>query len=146
MENLGYGSRFTVDGFLASERLLADGGVLKRLVTRLAGNLEPCSDRGHEATLDEADGVSVAAICAESQIVLHAFPAARALNLHLFTRRDVPLTALLGLLGEELEAGRYESHLSSVGRIAPADDGELARMLAGDRGYARARLLNNYGG
>ncbi len=140
MELLGYGSHITVEGFQASETSLADNELVKAVVQDLASMLEPRSMRQASAELSAENGSSAAEHRGETQISLHTFVSARAWQMRLFTRRDFPVTEVFGLLRERFGTGRFESRLTAVGKVAPVDNAGLARILAGDRGYAWARL------
>src|SRR5690554_4567671 len=128
MESLGYGTQFTVDGFQAAQKHLAEPETLQQLLQLIADQLEPCNVNPLEAMVVNTDGVSAALLSCESQLLLHAFPAARAVTLQVFTRRDLPLSGLMSLMRERLSAGRFESHLGNVSKVAPTVRVELERM------------------
>jgi S-adenosylmethionine/arginine decarboxylase-like enzyme len=140
MENLGYGTHFTVDGFQADDAALTAEGAALNFLKDVAAYLEPGEGNSFQAVAQGSNGESAALIVSESQLLLHAFPDLRSVSLQVFTRRDVSLTQLMTLLEQAFDAGRFESHLGNVARTAPTDKDELERMVQGDRAYARARL------
>jgi S-adenosylmethionine/arginine decarboxylase-like enzyme len=146
MDDLGYGTHFTVDGFQAGGAALTREGAALDFLRSVAEYLEPSNLNPVTAQLPEPDGESAALISNESQLLLHVFPELRSLSLQVFTRREVSLAQLMTLLEQDFAAGRFESHLGNVARIAPTSEDDLERMVRGDRAYARARLTGMHGG
>ena len=142
MENLGYGTHFTVDGFLAGSEQLGSEGAALAFLRSVAADLEPDSGNPFQTVVTEGDGESAALVSNESQLLLHLFPQQRSLCLQVFTRREVSLGSLLPLLKQTFSAGRFESHLGNVARTVPPNELELQRMVQGDRAYVRARHVN----
>lgn len=140
MENLGYGTHFTVDGFQTG-RTLTEAGAAGDFLLAVAGHLEPSGSDPFQVSVAAEDGESAALLNSETQLLLHLFPELRSVSLQVFTRRDVSLTKLMQLLEQSFAAGRFESHLGNVARAAPQDRNDLQRMVQGDRAYARARLV-----
>jgi hypothetical protein len=143
MENLGYGTHFTVDGFQAGSDELGSEGAALAFVRSVAGDLERDNVSPFQIVVTEDDGESAALVSNESQLLLHVFPQLRSLSLQVFTRREVSLSSLMTLLKQEFSAGRFESHLGNVARTAPTSERELQRLVQGDRAYARARHVNS---
>lgn len=140
MENLGYGTHFTVDGFQTGGSV-APAGAAAGFLRAVADYLEPSASEPFQVSVAAEDGESAALLSSETQLLLHLFPELRSVSLQVFTRRDVSLTKLMQLLEQSFAAGRFESHLGNVARAAPRDRNDLQQMVQGDRAYARARLV-----
>lgn len=141
MERLGYGTHLTVEAFQAQQDLLKDESAVRRLLIDLAAVMETnCVEEFLEELVHAEDGFSVARLCSESQLFIHLFPDLGILSCRVFTRRKANLTPIVETLREHFRTGRFESHVSSVSKLAESESGALKAMLQGDRRYARARF------
>lgn len=142
MENLGYGTHVTVDGFLAGSEELASEGAALVFLHSVAADLEPGSDRPFQTVVTEDDGESAALASNETQMLLHVFPQLRSLCLQVFTRRELSPGSLLPRMKRMFSVGRFESRMGNVARTVPPNELELQRIVHGDRAYVRARHVN----
>lgn len=139
LDPLGYGTLLLIDGRRAGASRLADVDALHALLSTLGNDLEPASAR-QTMQIDEEDGASVALLLDEAQLSLHVFPALGAFSFHAFSRHALSDGELLERVLRELHAGRFESALKRRAAPLPKREPALRARLAGDRGYARARM------
>jgi S-adenosylmethionine/arginine decarboxylase-like enzyme len=136
MESLGYGTQLILDGFNAEAKGLQDKAVLEACLREVAALLEPVqSDILH---LREPTGSSANLRLGESHLSLHAF--SDTLSLQIFSRHDVPLSAVTELLGKHFSVRRVESFLSNHAKTLPQESEARKKVLLGDRAYSALRL------
>lgn len=141
MERLGYGTHLTVDAYQAQQVGIATQQSMQKLLALLARTIEnSCDEEFLEAVVVTDGGLSAARLCSESQLFIHLFPEAEALSFRVFTRRNATLSPLVEMLRKHFRTGRFESHISSVSKLAAHDKSEVEAMLQGDRRYALARF------
>ena len=141
MERLGYGTHLTVDAFQAQRESLADETAVRQLLVELASVMESnCGEDFLEQVVRVDDGYSVARLCSESQLFIHLFPQSETLSCRVFTRRNASLGPVVDKLREHFQTGRFQSHLSSVSKVADHSEDAVRRMLQGDRRYSQARF------
>lgn len=146
MEKLGYGTQLTVHATQAARDKLLDSDQMVGLLQKLADEVDRSPDRRTVVRVDADDGVSGVVLGSESQFYVHMFPESGTVLLRIFTRKDVSLSPLVTLFRQHFETGRFDGHISGVGKIAGTDEKELATVLAGDRTYVRARVEAMAGG
>lgn len=140
MDTLDYGRRFTVDAYRHGPDPSYDRIEVESYLSELHALLEPGSSPSTTVLIEHDDGFSVATRGGEANAVLHLFPQLGSMTLQVFSRRDVLLSDLTRSLTKRFGTGRYESHLSNANKALPKEPSELAKVLAGDRDYARIRL------
>lgn len=146
MEKLGYGTQLTVHATQAPRDRLLESEQMVGLLQKLADEVDRSPDKRTVVWIDSEDGTSGVILGSESQFYIHMFPDSGTVLLRVFTRKDVPLSPLVTLFRQHFETGRFDGHISGVGKIAGTDEQELAVVLAGDRTYVRAHVEAMAGG
>lgn len=138
---LGYGNLLTLDGFRATSASLSAPSEIESLLQELGELLDPSgAPRVYVEASD--DGVSGLLASAESQIFVHAFPERQRIVFKAFSRRILPVITLSERVRVRFGIGRLESQLRQrTVLIPPEHDVPEPRVLAGERGYARLRVL-----
>ncbi len=136
MESLGYGTQLILDGFSADAERLQDKHVVTACLNEVAGLLEPT--QADMLSVNDPSGISVVLRLNESHVSLHTHTTT--LSLQIFSRHDVPLSEVSGLLTKHFGVRRLESFLSNHAKTMPQDVATRQKVLAGDRAYSSLRL------
>jgi S-adenosylmethionine/arginine decarboxylase-like enzyme len=140
---LAYGMHLVYDGGHADPSRLADGGLIARMVRRVATVL--AADEGvHDPVLvEEASGVSAGVALTESSVSIHAFPGLATLCLDVFSVQRRQAESLYLPIEGAFAIGRSTSRRANRARAPrPGDPATLARRLSGERAYAEARFTD----
>ncbi|HEX7004656.1 MAG TPA: hypothetical protein VF168_10775 [Trueperaceae bacterium] len=138
-----FGRRFVVDASRPGSWTPIGRSDVEAYLAELNELLEGPRKPALSLVVEEADGFSACVLGHEAHVVLHLFPALGVLSLQVFSRRDVLLSDLTRNLGQRFGVGRFESHLGHATKSLPKDEERLARVLRGDRSYARVRLRDS---
>lgn len=140
-EPLGTGTLLLVDGRRADGERLHDPDALQAVLNDLAQDLEADVDPTGARVVDD-DGTSHVLVLDEAYLVLHAFPELGSFSFEAFSRHALPDVELYGRVLRTLRTGRFESAMRRRATGMPNDRAALARRLAGERAWARARLAD----
>lgn len=143
-EPLGTGLLLLVDGRRAGPEPLRDPDELAGLLRDLGNHLEPDATT-REGIARQHDGTSHALLLDEAYLIVHAFPDTATFSFKAFSRHAVPDVDLYGRVLTALRTGRFESAVLRRAAGMPRDPAGLARRLAGERAWARARLTDRPG-
>ena len=139
-EPLATGTLLTLDGRGAGTEPLSDPNALDRLLRDLAQRIEG-GDVPQPERVVEADGSSHVLLLDEAHLMLHAFPEQGRFAFLAFSRHAIGDAELQSAVSEALGTGRSESSLRRRASGLPRASEALARRLAGERAWARARLV-----
>ena len=139
---LGYGNVLSLDGFRAASPATIAPDEIEEFLGELGELLDPGSGhRVHVTTGD--DGVSGLSVSAESQIMVHTFPAHERIVFRAFSRRILPVITLSERVRVRFGIGRMESQLRQRTVLVPSEEQvPHGRVLAGERTYARLRVTS----
>jgi len=137
---LATGTLLTLDGRGAGTEPLSDPNALDRLLRDLAQRIEG-GDVPQPERVVEADGSSHVLLLDEAHLMLHAFPEQGRFAFLAFSRHAIGDAELQSAVSEALGTGRSESSLRRRASGLPRASEALARRLAGERAWARARLV-----
>lgn len=140
VDPLATGTLLLLDGRGAAGPTLADPDGLDALLGDLARRIEPSGPRHHLRCL-AGDGSSHLVLLDEGHLMLHVFPEPGRFALQAFSRHAMPDAELQRSVCEALRVGRSESALRRRAADLPEGDEALRRRLAGERAWARARLV-----
>ena len=143
-ETLGTGVLLLVDGRRAGREPLSDPEELAAILRDLGNHLEPGAAT-REGIARQDDGTSHALLLDEAYLIVHAFPDRAAFSFKAFSRHAVPDVDLYERVLRSLRTGRFETALRRKAAGMPRDPTRLARRLAGERAWARARLADRAG-
>jgi S-adenosylmethionine/arginine decarboxylase-like enzyme len=141
VESLGYGTQLILDGFNADAKKLQDENLVRMCLNEVAALLE--STQSDMTQLRDSAGVSATLRLAESHLSLHTF--SNQVSLQIFSRHDLPLSAVTELLANAFSVRRVESFLSNHAKTLPQDSEARKKVLAGDRAYSSLRLAETSG-
>jgi len=139
-EPLATGTLLTLDGRGAGTEPLSDPEALDRLLRDLAQRIEG-GDVPEPGRVVEADGSSHVLLLDEAHLMLHAFPEQGRFAFLAFSRHAIGDAELQSAVSEALGTGRSESSVRRRASGLPRAPDALARRLAGERAWARARLV-----
>lgn len=139
-EPLATGTLLTLDGRGAGTEPLSDPDALDRLLRDLAHRIEG-DDVPEPVCLIEADGSSHVLLLDEAHLVLHAFPDHGRFAFLAFSRHAIGDAELQSAVSDALRTGRSESSVRRRASGLPRAPEALSRRLAGERAWARARLV-----
>lgn len=139
-EPLGTGTLLLLDGRRAGADALTDPTGLDALLTALAEQLGEVATRPI-TRVDDADGSSHGLPLDEAHLILHTFPEVGAFAFKAFSRHAIPDAELFHRVLATLHAGRFDSAVRRRAVGIPHDPTRLAARLAGERAWARARLV-----
>lgn len=134
------GTYFALDARGADREQLRDPAVLDAWLADVAARLEG-RDAATPVHHRYDDGSSHAVILDEAFAMLHAFPDEGHLAFLAFHHHAISDADLQRVVAEAFAATRVESSLRSRATAMPSDGAALARRLAGERAWARARLV-----
>jgi hypothetical protein len=139
-ETLAAGTLLTLDGRADGREPLADPDALDRLLRELAPRLHEPDPPAPLRRVDE-DGSSHLLPLEEAHLLLHAFPPHGRFAFTAFSRHALSDAELLAEVRAALRSGRCESSVRRRAAALPRDPQARARRLAGERAWARARLV-----
>lgn len=134
------GTLLLLDGTGAGAKPLGDPNALDRLLIELAHSIEG-RESGTPIRHVEGDGSSHALPLDEAHLILHAFPEQGRFAFQAFSRHAIADAELQRTVGEALDVRRSESSLRRRAAGIPRDEAALLRRLAGERAWARTRLV-----
>jgi hypothetical protein len=144
-ESFGYGTLLCLDGASADSDAIADVGLSRRFLTELVSAVEEtCSDPAEDAVVvvdAGPDGYSAALVAGETSVMLHVFVDLRAVALQLFSPHHVSAGQVTESFLATFGVRRYQSGVRGRGLVLPTDPAALARLLTGQRGYTRLRMI-----
>ncbi len=142
---LGFGTQICLDGASADPVALADPAVTRGLIVELLRAVEGLDPAGGPAEVvlhaGGEDGHSAATVLGESSVSVHTFAALRSVTLQSFSARELPLGRISKLFLDTYKVGRFQSSVRGRGMLLPRAQAELERALAGEREYARLRVI-----
>lgn len=139
-ETLAAGTLLNVEGRGVGREPLAAPDALARLLRELAPRLNEPDPPAPLRHVDD-DGSSHVLPLEEAHLLLHAFPARGRFAFAAFSRHALSDAELLAEVRRALRGGRLESSMRRRAAAVPRDPDALARRLAGERAWARARLV-----
>jgi hypothetical protein len=139
-ETLAAGTLLNVEGRGVGREPLADPDALDRLLRELAPRLNEPDPPAPVRRVDD-EGSSHVLPLEEAHLLLHVFPAQGRLSFAAFSRHALSDAELLAEVRRALGGGRWQSSVRRRAAALPRDPEALARRLAGERAWARARLV-----
>jgi hypothetical protein len=137
---LATGTLLLIDGRRAGSEELADPDALDTLLIELARRLDHDAEPRPVRTL-AADGSSHALTLDEAWLTLQAFPELGRFAFAAFSRHALGDAELYEAVSAALRTGGAEVSVRRRAADLPREPGPLARRLAGERAWARARLV-----
>jgi hypothetical protein len=137
---LAAGTLLHVEGRGVGREPLADPDALDRLLRELAPRLNEPDPPAPVRHVDD-EGSSHVLPLEEAHLLLHVFPGHGRLSFVAFSRHALSDAELLAEVRGALGGGRWQSSVRRRAAALPRDPDALARRLAGERAWARARLV-----
>lgn len=140
IEPLATGTLLLIDGRRAGSEQLADPDTLDTLLIELARRLETDAQPRPVRNV-EADGSSHGLTLDEAWLTLQAFPDLGRYAFAAFSRHALGDAELYDAVSAALRTGGAEVSVRRRAADLPRAPDALARRLAGERAWARARLV-----